>query len=140
MTTVGDGGLRPCRISQRTGAVPQRPGMIPLNVIPPFSPTADLFRSSSSFLLPDLPPFLSAPPTSLFLPKFPKYSICSFPAFFQTSHLLLPMLLLLLVLLLPVFPPSPPSQTSKQDLIGRWSSGCGGAGRGDQTLTDRRSV
>lgn len=61
MTTVGDGGARPCRISQRTGAVPQRPGVIPLNIIPPFSPTADLLHASSSFLLPDIPLFSLSP-------------------------------------------------------------------------------
>lgn len=140
MTTVGDGGARPCRISQWTGAVPERPGVIPLNIIPDFSTMADLLHASSSFLLPDLPLF-SLPPQPPFLYPLPKYSICSLPTFFQTSHLLLPMLLLLLVLLLPFFLPSfPPSQTSKQDLIGRRSGGGGGGGAGGRPDLDRQEV
>lgn len=39
MTTVGDGGARPCHISHWTGAAPWRRAAISPNIIPPSGPT-----------------------------------------------------------------------------------------------------
>lgn len=110
MTTVGDGGAQPCHISQWTGAVPQRPGVIPLNVIPPFSLTVEVIHTSSSFSS-QPPPFFffrslnsQNIPSAPFLPFFkpPTSSYLCFSSFLSSfSQFFLP----------PSLPLKPPNRT-----------------------------